>query len=201
MILIAAVGRSGTHYTAQLLQQMGLDVGHETVGRDGTASWKHITTGTFVVRKKWWRRRSTYIDGSGFTTVLHQVRHPLKVIASMQTFGDATWNYMAQFTNVRLQQPVLRRAMIGYLEWNRLIEPRAAWRFQIERLAEQFDTFCHHIGVEPQPMPSVPQTARDSRVNRYARLAWDDLAREDKRLADELLNLAAAYGYEDTLAQ
>jgi hypothetical protein len=197
MILVAAVGRSGTHYTARLLQQLDLDVGHETVGRDGTASWKHITTGRFVVRKKWRRQRTTYIDAGGFTTVLHQVRHPLKVIASMQTFGEASWRYMAQFTSLTLEEPTLRRAMVAYLEWNRLIEPRADWRFQIERLSEVFETFCRYVGVEPQPMPELPWAARESRTGRYAALGWADLEQADAALAEQIREMARTYGYED----
>jgi len=197
MLLITAVGRSGTHYTARLLQAMGLDVPHEAVGRDGAASWKHITTGRFVVKKRWKRKRETFIDSSGFTTVLHQTRHPLKVIASMQTFSDATWGYMAQFTSLTMDQPTLRRAMVGYLEWNRLIEARADWRFQIEQLPAVFDAFCRHAGLDPRPLPELPREARDSRPARYPPLTWADLEREDAALAEQLKQMAGAYGYGD----
>lgn len=201
MLLITAVGRSGTHYTARLLQAMGLDVPHEAVGQDGAASWKHITTGTFVVKKRFKRRRETHIDSSIFTTVLHQTRHPLKVIASMQTFSDATWRYMAQFTSLSLDQPVLKRAMTGYLEWNRLIEARADWRFQIENLPAVFDTFCRYAGLEPRPLPELPREARDSRTERYQPISWVDLQREDDHLASAIQNMAEAYGYGDLAAQ
>lgn len=197
MLLITAVGRSGTHYTARLLQEMGLDIPHEAVGRDGTASWKHITTGSFVVKKRWKRRRETFIDSSGFTTVLHQTRHPLKVIASMQTFSEPTWRYMAQFTSLTMDQPTLRRAMVGYLEWNRLIEARAHWRFQIEQLPAVFDAFCRHAGLQRRPLPELPREARDSRTQRYEPVGWADLAGEDAALAEQLKQMAGAYGYGD----
>jgi len=197
MLLITAVGRSGTHYTARLLQAMGLDVPHEAVGRDGAASWKHITTGRFVVKKRGKRPRETFIDGSGFTTILHQTRHPLKVIASMQTFSEPTWQYMAQFTTLTLDQPVLKRAMLGYLQWNRLIEARADWRFQIEQLPDVFDEFCRRAGLEPRPLPDLPREARDSRTERYRPLQWADLQRQDPDLTTGLRQMARIYGYRD----
>jgi hypothetical protein len=197
MLLITAVGRSGTHYTARLMQAMGMDIPHEAVGRDGAASWKHITTGTFVVKKRWKRKRETFIDSSGFTTILHQTRHPLKVIASMQTFGDATWRYMAQFTSLTVGMPVLQRAMLGYLEWNRLIEARADWRFQIEQLTDVFEAFCEHAGLEPQPMPQLPHEARDSRTQRYEPLTWAKLHEQDPGITESLKQMAEVYGYSD----
>src|SRR6188472_3358246 len=117
MLLITGCGRSGTHFTARLLQEMGLDVGHETVGKDGAASWKHIVSGTFVYVGK---NRTQEIRDENFTPILHQVRHPLKVIASMQTFSPSTWGFMAQFISLDLKTPVIARAMQGWVEWNRL---------------------------------------------------------------------------------
>lgn len=38
-ILITGCGRSGTKYTAMLLRLMGFDVGHESLGADGIVSW------------------------------------------------------------------------------------------------------------------------------------------------------------------
>lgn len=58
MLLITGCGRSGTHFTARLLQEIGLDVGHETLGKDGVASWKHIVSRIFVYAAKTGRRKS-----------------------------------------------------------------------------------------------------------------------------------------------
>lgn len=199
MLLITGTPRSGTHYTARLLQALGLEVGHETVGRDGAVSWKHITTGTFEVNKKR-RRRVQHIDSEGFTTVLHQVRHPLRTIASMQTLGEATWAYMAKFTSMTGDEPVLRRAMIAYLEWNRLIEKRAAWCFRIEHFEQVFPEFCRRLGLLEQPLPQLTVGARDSRTKRYSPVTWDDLARVDGDLAERVRRRAVVYGYGEDAA-
>ncbi len=194
MILITGTGRSGTHYTAAVMQRLGLDIPHEAVGRDGASSWKHIVSGTFEVKKKR-VHRVTQIRSEGFDTILHQTRAPLKVIASMQTFSTFTWEFMAQFIALDRNAPPIRQAMQAYLLWNRLIERRAQWRFQIERLPEVFPEFCERIGVTPQPFPQVDQGSRDSRTQRYQQLSWDDLAAVDRELTERLLEMAAEYGY------
>ena len=52
MILVTGTGRSGTHYTAVVMQKLGLDIPHEAVGKDGASSWKHIVSGTSL-RRQW----------------------------------------------------------------------------------------------------------------------------------------------------
>ncbi len=198
MLLVTGCGRSGTHYTSELLKRLGLDVPHERVGRDGAASWKHIVSGTFVYVGK---HREVEIDGSGFTRVLHQVRHPLKVIASMQTFSASTWQFMAKFIELDLAGPPVRRAMQAWVGWNRLVEPRARWRFRIEALADCFDRFCTEAGLPVQPLPEVPHAAKDSRTSRFRPLRWEDLAALDARWAAAVRELALGYGYGDLAAE
>lgn len=194
MLLITGCGRSGTHFTSELFKQLGLDLPHENVGRDGAASWKHIVSGTFVYIGK---KREVEIDSTGFTTILHQVRHPLKVIASMQTFSDSTWHYMAKFIALDLKRPPVIQAMQAWVGWNGLIEAKADWRFQIEQIKECFPDLCRHAGLPPQEFPEVPHAARDSRTARYQPLSFADLVREDAGLAAEVEALAVRYGYPD----
>lgn len=194
MILVTGTGRSGTHYTAVVMQKLGLDIPHEAVGKDGSASWKHIVSGTFEVRKKR-VHRVTEINSGGFDTILHQVRTPLKVIASMQTFSAFTWDYMAKFIELDRSAPQTRQAMQAYLHWNRLIEKKAQWRFQIEQLEQVFPEFCKRIGVELQPFPEIDHSSRDSRTKRYTPLSWDDLRVIDPDLTKQLQEMAAGYGY------
>lgn len=194
MLLITGCGRSGTHYTARLLQEMGLDVPHEHVGKDGAASWKHIVSGTFVYIGK---NREAEIDSTGFDRILHQVRHPLKVISSMQTFSDSTWSYMAKFIELDLKAKPVKRAMQAWVRWNRLIEGKAQWRFQIEQLKEQFDEFCRQAGLPVQALPHVPHEAKDSRTARFKPVEWNDLVKIDEALAHEVRSLALEYGYGD----
>lgn len=194
MLLVTGCGRSGTHYTARLLQEMGLDVPHERVGKDGTASWKHIVSGTFVYIGK---NRQAEIDSTCFDRILHQVRHPLKVIASMQTFSDSSWSYMAKFIELDLKAKPVKRAMQAWVRWNKLIEGKAQWRFQIEQLNGRFEEFCRQAGLTVQPMPQVPHEAKDSRTSRFKPVGWQDLVKHDAACAEEVRALALEYGYLD----
>ncbi len=197
MLLITGCGRSGTHYTARILQEMGLDIPHETVGKDGTASWKHTAPGVFVYIGK---NRESIIDTTGFKRVLHQVRHPLKVISSMQTFSDSSWAYMAKFIDLSVHASPVVKGMQAWIGWNQLAGQRANWRFQIEQLKECFPEFCLHAGLPPQPLPEVPADAKDSRTDRYAPLHWKSLVAADATLAKAVRALALDYGYEDIAA-
>jgi hypothetical protein len=198
MLLITGCGRSGTHFTSRLLREMGLDVPHERVGKDGVASWKHIVSGTFVYLRK---NREAEIDSTGFDRILHQVRHPLKVISSMQTFSDSTWHHMAKFIDLDLKAKPVKRAMQAWVHWNRLVESKAHWRFQIEQLQDRFEEFCQQAGLPVQLMPHVPHEARDSRKARFRPVDWQELKKCDPDLAEEVRQLAVAYGYEDIGAE
>lgn len=194
MLLITGTGRSGTHYISHLMCAMGFDFPHERIGKDGTASWKHIVSGTFVNRKG---DRRTEICSDGFVRILHVVRHPMKAISSMQTFGPATWRYMAEHAAVDLDAPLPIRGMQAWVEWNRLIERRAHWRFQIEMLPEQFDEFCRQAELPVRSMPAVSDGVADSRVKRYRPLSWEQLRAFDALRAERVRDMADAYGYGD----
>jgi len=199
MLLIAATPRSGTHYTAALLQALGLDVPHEAVGASGAASWKHIAPGTFTVKKRFHRARTAEIEDPPFTTILHQTRHPLKVVASMQTLSRASWNYLEARTGADPDDHPVERAARAYIDWNKRIEPRAEWRYQIEMLPEVFPEFCQRAGVRNAPAapPELPPKAKDARPHRYEPIDWSDLVSLNPELAEELRETAARYGYSD----
>lgn len=194
MLLVTGTGRSGTHYTSELLKQLGYDVPHESVGKDGAASWKHIVSGTFVYIGK---NREVEIDSTGFTRILHQVRHPLKVIASMQTFSDSTWQFMSEHIDLDPKSPVIPRAMNAWIQWNQLVEQKADWRFRIEDLKQNFPEFCEHAGIPVCDFPTIPHQSRDSRTERYKPLSFSDLEQADITLAQSVENLAQRYDYND----
>jgi hypothetical protein len=194
MLLITGTGRSGTHFTSELLKKIGYDVPHESIGSDGAASWKHVVSGTFVYIGK---NREVHIDSTGFTRILHQVRHPIKVISSMQTFSKSTWTYMANFIELDPGGNPALKAMQAYVYWNRLIEEKAHWRFRIEDLENIFPEFCSHAGIPSCEYPKIPHRARDSRSSRYNALSFNELCKTDSNLASMVEELAVRYGYLD----
>ena len=189
---MTAVPRSGTHFTAALLQAMGRDIRHEDVGRDGASSWLHITNGIYHVPE---RDRTKTVSNQGFSPVLHQVRQPLKVISSMQTLRQCSWDYLAQHSKVDRKAPIVVQAMQAWIGWNELIAARADWRFQVEQLEAVFPEFLKRAGLPAQPYPVLAHSARESRVDRYVPLGWEHLLYHDRALTERVAALAVSYGY------
>jgi len=193
MFLVTGTPRSGTHYTAAVLREMGLRVRHEEIDADGTVSWKHIGSGCFNVSE---RKRKTEIRDPGFTRIIHQVRHPLKSISSMQTLRACSWDFMCRHVEVDLDAPLPVRSMQAWIRWNRLIAGRATWRFKIEEITEIFGELLERLDVAQQPLPRIDKRCWESRSSRYPPLSWENLLHADAELAAEAASLAAGYGYE-----
>jgi len=144
LVLVTGSGRSGTKYVCFVLRRLGLDVRHETMGRDGIASWCMAVD---VERAPWGVPRGAY----DFANVFHQVRHPLAVIASCTTFKDESWRFIREHVEWTADDCLLLRAAKYWLLWNERAEAGATWRYRIEDLPLVFPEFCERLGVEVDP--------------------------------------------------
>jgi len=173
-ILISGVGRSGTKFTAALLNDLGLEVGHETVRADGTVSWKHIVAE----------------DVGRFDVILHQVRSPLDTIL------EKSFELMALHVDIPNEASRLERCMAAWLGWNKLVEKRAQWRFRIEDMDEVFPEILRRVGL--RAARSVPDISRSmhSRKQResYQRVTWKDCATANREPTDRVRATAERYG-------
>lgn len=193
MFLVTGTPRSGTHYTSAVLKEIGLKVRHEELDEDGTVSWKHIGSGFFNVAE---RKRTTEISDPGFTHVIHQVRHPLKSISSMQTLRACSWDFMARHVKIDLKASLPIKSMQAWVGWNGLIEERAQWRFRIEDIPDVFGELLERLGQKPCPLPNLDRQTRESRSDRYPSLTWENLLHTDSDLATGVASLAVRYGYD-----
>lgn len=193
MILITGTPRCGTHYTAALLQSLGLRVLHESVDADGAVSWKHLCEGVFIVSE---RNRISQICDPGFKTIIHQVRNPLKSISSMQTLRECTWSFLARHIDLDMDAPVAVRGMQCWVGWNMLAETKAEWRYRIEDIKSVFPEFLQHLKLPTQPIPKLGHEKRESRVERFTDLTWGNLVHADEALAQRTAELARKYGYD-----
>ncbi len=139
-VLITGCGRSGTRYAAKLLAGLRLNVRHEEFGSDGAASWCMAVDADAV---PWGSGRR----GCRFTTVLHQVRHPLRVIPSLTTFSGPSWDFIARHIDCPPSDPAIVRGAKYWFYWNRLAERYAQWTYRVEHLPAVYDEFCHRLGV------------------------------------------------------
>lgn len=97
-LLITGLGGSGTHYVANTLRGLGIDVTHEQIAKFGSVSWQYSVGDHFVklpypggaaipgaVQSAWVPR---------FETVIHLVRCPMKQISSMTSHTEISFEFI-----------------------------------------------------------------------------------------------------------
>jgi len=213
-LLVTGCGRSGSLYTAEVWRSLGLDIRHErpigphgSMGRDGAASWFMAVDDTNPPF-------GPGTTGYQFEFVLHVVRHPLKVIASVAQFilqkGVPSPEYIEKHApRTRLtfeeralepkQQLILRAARYWY-HWNQLAEGKADQTLQVEQLASALPGLCDQLGVEYRPghVEKIPKNtnARWQYVKEEPWVVeWADIEALDPSLCMDICHLATFYGY------
>lgn len=189
-ILITCHPRSGSKYTHHLLQYLGYDSLFEKRNPRGfTVSWKHITSGNFespcaekeIICK--------------FDKIIHQVRHPLKVISSSVTLWTMSMNYIAKFINlpdkIINQNNTILNCMCSWVGWNKLIEEKASWRYKIEDLNYIGKIWCNNLEIPDTYIPALPP----KNCRKHKQLTWKDLFEVNVNKAQEVKELAFKYGY------
>lgn len=189
-ILITAHPRSGTRYIANLLNAIGYSCTYEKKNPNGfTASWKHIISGEF---EKPCPETNIVFD---FDKVIHQVRHPLNVIASSTSLWIMSIKYMAKF--IDLPDPIVNKnntvlnCMISWLKWNEIIESKASWRYRIENIQYVQKELCEQLEIPNQAIPEF----RHANTREHMELTWDDLYKININITDDIKNKAFQYGY------
>lgn len=224
-LLVTGCPRSGTKYISRVLQALGADVTHHTMGHDGLASWCMAVT---AADAPWGPARD---ERQRFDLVFHQVRNPARVIPSMVTLHADSWAFVCRHVPCDPSEPLLLRCAKCWYYWNRQAERIAQWRYRIEALEEVFPTFCERVGVRADRaalervgprvnsraftgFPAICKRACDrlgvepparlrthhvdpSVYRRVTACSWDALRRLDPNVADQVWNLAHEYGYAD----
>lgn len=221
-VLITGCGRSGTRYVVALLRMHGLDVRHEQLGRDGTASWCMAVDSA---RTPWGPARRE----CEFRLIFHQVRSPLPAIQSMTALKEESWRYIGEWIPCDLRDPPLLRSAKYWYYWNSHAERIAGWRYRIEDFRDIYPEFCDRLGISPDPvfldiLPRDINTRSHGwllhvydelclRVGRcpsntirtwlsrqqpqaaLAQLTWDELTELDAELSRSISAKALEYGY------
>lgn len=116
--LIIGHPRGGTTYSSKLFKTFGFDVGHESMGASGTASW------LFASHYGWnfWtdkRKRNEFY----FKWTFLNVRHPLSIITSLITENQRNQDsikLVEQWTGYNLSNTTdqIQQAVERYLIWD-----------------------------------------------------------------------------------
>jgi hypothetical protein len=213
-LLITGCGRSGTFYSAEVWRQLGLDIRHErpighhgVMGEDGAASWLMAVNdpnppfGTSAVDYE-------------FDIVVHQVRHPLKVIASVAQFILGKGRFAKEYIQANVpqtkilddelslnthQQLILQAARYWYY-WNLISEEKATVTVQVEQLSKNLPYLCELTEVEYRrdAVERIPTriNGRQYYLNEELwTVDWKDLEELDLDLTERIRNLATHYSY------
>jgi len=189
-ILITGCPRGATKYIFVLLRTLGHDVLFEKKGNHFTASWKHIKSGYFE------NPCAENNIENNFDKIIHQVRHPLLVIASMTTLWTMSMNYIGKFVDlpdeIINQNNTVKNCMVSYKFWNEEIEKKASWRYKIETLPEVYEEWCKQLEIPIKPLPKIGKV----NTRKHLDLSWEYLEKSDEQLAGEIKIMARKYGYK-----
>lgn len=111
--------RSGTKYLAKFLINLGLDVGHETMRKDGIVSWM-FAVNTYD---------TPFGDNSSpmnynFNHVIHVIRNPFDAIKSISNIEDtsiSSLNFREAHLNIPNSLNGYNFSTYSYVKWNKLI--------------------------------------------------------------------------------
>lgn len=176
-IYVCGAARSATMYTARVLKALGYEIGHEAVEKDGSVGY-HLA----LIKPK---------------NCFHQVRHPLKQIASMVT--HKAWGFMEDVVDIPGRG--LRGCMSYWLKWNKLCEEFCVWQYRVEELPNVWEEFLYRIDHEYEPLPDIPLNTNSCQIasfyekHSHKELTWPDLFDEDREMAQEIKEQAEKYGY------
>ena len=215
-LLITGCGRSGTLYATEMWKALGLDIRHErpvppngVMGADGMSSW-------FMAVDDPQPPSGPSALGYKFDVVLQQVRHPLKVIASVAQFILKEGLYAPGFIERNVPETVLSSDECKYFDsreqlilkasrywyfWNLLVEKKADFIVQVENLSSELSGLCELVGIDYNP-DLMKNIAKDINARHYFvhdepwMVDWQELEYLDPKLYYEIRNLAASYGYE-----
>lgn len=182
-LLVTGCGRSGTGYMTQVLRQAGLDVGHETLGRDGAVSWKWCPP----TNKR-----------PQFAPILHQVREPLACIGSLTTFKGSSWTLADRFTALPMEGSPVQRAIAYWYFWNKHAERQAALTYRIEGLRARWGEIAALLGVRVSYEEATAGIPQNVNTRPHLRYTWEQIQLAHRRLYLSVRKLAAHYGYEVT---
>lgn len=160
--------RTGTGFTAQLLKNCNLDVGHEVMGRDGIVSWQFATKSDeplFMMSPN--LRCNNFI----FETIIYNTRNPKYSIPSIIYTENKSINFRQKFIDLNLSDNQLSLAIQSILGWDALILKNYQIHFTY-RIEDQFLNLISFLStkyniLEPNKIP----INYNSRSHKY----WDDL--------------------------
>lgn len=210
MIVFTGCGRSGTTYIATLMTQAGIEIGHESIGKQGIAAWQivgvpdeSLPMGLNIRKRKLKGDKIEFLPIQEIlkqaTVIFHQVRDPIKVIPSFYTITKPFWSRVVRHMPIDLQASTLEKAITYWYYNNLKAEEISDYRYKIEDI----DTELNQISLRiKQPIDKrvleVVSRKKNTRQSKdgYKDVTWKDVQQTIPQLYDDIVDLAVKYGYE-----
>ena len=187
MFLITGAGRSGSSYIAKVLKRCGLDVGHHKMGKDG------IVCGFYCFDVKRYPVKSHPVPRPKFDVILHQVRDPLKSIASIQT--GRSWKWTSQFLPIPGDASVLTKACYNWLVFNLEAERQALWTYRIEDLKDVWRDMQRVLSFDRDYPSATFNVPLNVNTRKHSKVTWVDVKRSAPLIYKDIREAAQRYGY------
>jgi hypothetical protein len=190
-LLIIGCARSGTTYITKVLKKCGYKIGHEIIRKDGVSSWQ-MTVDTKKV--PWGNARKGY----RFDHVFHQVRHPLKVIASLYPTEPAqSFEFIREhIPEIKQEDSRLTQCAKYWYYWNLRAEAQAELTYCIEELENIWGELEARLGkkLDQAVLGLIPKTTNTRDICQY--YTWKELQQQlEPDLYEKIRTLARRYGY------
>lgn len=213
-LLIVACARSGTKYIHKVMQKVGLDIGHEYTGKDGSATHFWAVDPPQCLEFPWespkdrkahiGERRSDF----EFEHKWHQIRDPLKCITSNSlVIPRNEWQWLGQYIPIpAAKHDTKYLSMLYWLYWNAMCEDYADSSYRIEDIDHEWPLLAEMVGLKGVPLPAVdkqmnrakrwskPYVDREA-IKKMPDLTWAHLEAIDPILTDAIRAKADRFGY------
>lgn len=206
-LLITGTPRSGTVFISKVISALGVRCRHEFVFDSGDCAF-HPTRLPEVDVEVSWVAPPLLDKLPDSVPLLHQVRHPLKVIRCILhnhflrpgTEHIHIKRFMVDSCNDIDLTDELDAAIKFWIQWNEMIEPYAIRRFQIEQMTPRaLQSILKAIGTDKMldeirtALELVPKDANRCVGDHSEELTWATVMRSES--GEELSKLATKYGY------
>jgi len=188
MFLITGCGRSGSTYMTQVLQRCGLEVGHHKMGRDGTVC------GFYCFDTDKYPVKSHPVPRPQFDVILHQVRDPLKTVASLQT--GRSWKWTCQFLPIGTDAPLLTKCCYNWLVFNEEAERQAVFTYRIEALKRAWPEIQRLLGFQHSYKDAIAGVSRNANARKHGAVTWADVREAAPLIYRDIREATERYGYK-----
>jgi hypothetical protein len=199
---IVGTGRCGSTWLSRTLIKAGIDAPHECVGADGTVSQFFHTDSDWYPFIPWATdhvgRKAHVGERLGdfdFAAVVHLVRHPLEVEASMRGIFNRMNYYWLQDCGILTVPYDMRPASLRNLfAWRDVVRHCSHYADVTVTLREltgsgrdkSWKRLLEYAGFKARKMPILPAANKSSGFKKHEPMTWSEVDELDAGLGKEL---------------